>query len=859
MAIHIIGAKNDEEAGEKVLPQIDADLPHPNGAPANKLVLEDERILELLGHDNAIVRTFAIEQVASRDDDRLLSAVAERVNDEDPMVAMEAIGLLERREEKSAVETMKARFADAKGDLAAALASALGQLAPETLLEAVKARGRMDGEAYAATATALAIIGSPEVVEFLDKALNRAGALSPERRGALYGSALLSGDRALAGRVLGYAIDDSKKDEPENASFPTRAALCVLTGVPIPYSRREAGLELLDMARETLEHDVVPLLDDEGRAALEDAMKLKQPGAILAALAPVLEIEASSAEEDGELGTMPRRRKGLLAALVERAEPIGKLDVQAAGLFVATATKAASIVVAGGGDESKSQGLVALEKALEGSHDAATLAGMSEAELTALFESKPPREMRRLLSVIARETFLRGRTVDRLLGAAILAGHGEGLLDAAAESDDPAVHAAVIRSIGDKREQGEAAVLEVLQRTPLEERVTPLALACAEELRTERLGLVVGRRFLDLRAIARSSAARALLRVGDPRLLPVLESRAFEDEPEEVAWAVLSLVSGREVDEKLEAALARTMRGRDRRPDAPEVRLPLRCERCTEELWYGFERVFLDVEARDELGDPAFVGEVVCKACGAEDRLKPTAEGSQILTQHMMQFLQAAQSGQMDAPPLVTPAQTNINGKKAGLSEAMRVLEQDIAASPSAIRPRLHRARLRLLLKRKGVEEDLEAVLEADAQAVEAMAMRATQKMRDGDHDGAVEWASRALAKVRKEGDDVRLYDTDDRGALAENLEEYLVELEAIGTKMPEDLDLSAARHRREEKLREMRLEYEAQRAAAERPAPRPQDSAAPPSDAAFRAAGRNDPCPCGSGKKFKKCHGARS
>jgi len=22
-------------------------------------------------------------------------------------------------------------------------------------------------------------------------------------------------------------------------------------------------------------------------------------------------------------------------------------------------------------------------------------------------------------------------------------------------------------------------------------------------------------------------------------------------------------------------------------------------------------------------------------------------------------------------------------------------------------------------------------------------------------------------------------------------------------------------------------------------------------------AAGRNDPCPCGSGKKYKKCHGA--
>ncbi|MEQ1949641.1 MAG: SEC-C metal-binding domain-containing protein [Bryobacteraceae bacterium] len=27
--------------------------------------------------------------------------------------------------------------------------------------------------------------------------------------------------------------------------------------------------------------------------------------------------------------------------------------------------------------------------------------------------------------------------------------------------------------------------------------------------------------------------------------------------------------------------------------------------------------------------------------------------------------------------------------------------------------------------------------------------------------------------------------------------------------------------------------------------------------DAAAPKAGRNDPCPCGSGKKFKKCHGA--
>lgn len=26
-----------------------------------------------------------------------------------------------------------------------------------------------------------------------------------------------------------------------------------------------------------------------------------------------------------------------------------------------------------------------------------------------------------------------------------------------------------------------------------------------------------------------------------------------------------------------------------------------------------------------------------------------------------------------------------------------------------------------------------------------------------------------------------------------------------------------------------------------------------------MREVGRNDPCPCGSGSKFKKCHGART
>ena len=46
-----------------------------------------------------------------------------------------------------------------------------------------------------------------------------------------------------------------------------------------------------------------------------------------------------------------------------------------------------------------------------------------------------------------------------------------------------------------------------------------------------------------------------------------------------------------------------------------------------------------------------------------------------------------------------------------------------------------------------------------------------------------------------------------------------------------------------------------AARAAA--PRPQPQRVSAPPARREGPKIGRNDPCPCGSGQKFKKCHGA--
>lgn len=54
------------------------------------------------------------------------------------------------------------------------------------------------------------------------------------------------------------------------------------------------------------------------------------------------------------------------------------------------------------------------------------------------------------------------------------------------------------------------------------------------------------------------------------------------------------------------------------------------------------------------------------------------------------------------------------------------------------------------------------------------------------------------------------------------------------------------------------RLRAEARRASEEHNSPLPTERATPPAASTPRT-GRNDPCPCGSGRKFKKCCGGRS
>jgi hypothetical protein len=417
---------------------------------------------------------------------------------------------------------------------------------------------------------------------------------------------------------------------------------------------------------------------------------------------------------------------------------------------------------------------------------------MSPDALKADFEKRTEREMRRILSILSHEPIADAALIERLVVALFAAGHGVALLEAAAESNVESFSLSVLEHSPKVGEKAEAAALEILERRPPAREAAAIALGIAAHLATERLALVIGRRFFALRDLARPQLNEALIRIADPRLLPLIESRAFEDEPEEAALLLTATLA----DEPIEGKLAQI---RDRlmhtAPNPGDIEVDLRCKRCGETLGYRFPAIFVDPSARGKAdGDPAFVGDPICKACGTEDQLEPTETAVRTMTTLMMRYLGAIEQGQTDELR-VLPQTTRITGKETGFAEALRILDAEIARSPDSIRSRLRRARVRSILKRKRAIEDVKAVLAIDPSSPEALTAEAQVKLIHADTEGAVSSLAQALHSL---GAEPRMYELDADTAKRE-VENALVRLEAAGAKLPPELDLKAARLRVQE------------------------------------------------------------
>ncbi len=805
----LVGPDGAPIRSSEPLEQPDVRLPPASEAPETTYAMSDDEVGSLLEHDHVLVRQYAVEQVAHR---RLAAVDLEPRLEDDSMVAAQAARALETLEVSSAVPAVERALARAKGGLAAVLAGTLGALAPERLLPALKAKGRLDDETFIGGVGALAVAGTEPAHAYLGRSLNRAALQSPERRTALYAAALLSGAPELVRRVLDQAIDESLREAPpDGTSHPARAALASVTGGPRAYALPAAHQELWTATTDTLELEARPLMEEARASVLESALRERRAKDVLAALEPFasFEIVVPTDSEADDLGSMPTRRRGLLGALVAHREAVGRLNPESAALFVAAAARSVAITAFGRGSDRDSPGGRAIAKALEGKLSDEAADEVDPAARVAALQSVSERELRPFFVALTRERFRRAGTIRRWARASLEAGHGRALFSAAAESPDVRVHEAVVRAARDEPRAAEAAALELLEARPLDPPAARFATLVAEQLRFERLTLAVGQRFFELRALDPSLVAQAVLRGGDLRLLPLVESRAYRDEPEEVAWAVLSLIAGRPIEGPLRQAVDRTMADT---PGLP-LQVPLTCRNCKETLQYGFERAYVDVEAKEGLGDPAFVGDVVCKACGTPDQLEATEETAQILTAHMMQFLTEAQLGP-PGPALVAPAQTTVAGKKMGLAEAYRELSADVERSPESVRPRLHRARLGLLLRRATLEEDLTHILAADPTSVEGRVLDAHRRIQRGQIDEAMEMAV-TLVRELENGPEPRLYETADVPTLKASLEDLILELSDDGAPLPDDVDLTAAEQRR---IRREEERQEAEQAAISGP-----------------------------------------
>ncbi|MEE2901752.1 MAG: HEAT repeat domain-containing protein [Myxococcota bacterium] len=795
MAITIIG--ESKAAGADVLSFPEHNLPAPETAPVLQEIWSTDEISKLLRHEHPMIRTFALRKIADTKKDDLFPALIERIEDPDPAVARTAIEIVGELNLKDAIENLTKIFSSSTGELAADAAVALGRIEPQILADLVRKRGRLDDYAYAITTMQLARVETEDARAYLKKAMDRAGALSTGRRVALYTAGLMSGDTALIKRVLANAMADSrtepKEGEPDSAA---RLAVGAAAGLPASMSRISAGEALL----KSIAPESDDRIQDDAQKVFVASLRNNEPVKAIQGLAP-LTVHGVSEMARPELQSAGRRCRALLDILIEQAPKMTGFSPEALAVFAAAALDSAAVVHSSQNNPAEAPALIALGKVFE--IEPNVFIESSSEELRDLFSTQTSRDVRQTCKILAVNPIEEDLALDKIVTALVTAENGTAVIDAAAEAQTEHLGRALLRVARSQREHAETIALEALQRRPLEEHVATLALIIAAELGTKRLSLAIGRRFLELRKIDRMRFANAIIKLGDLDLIEMVKARAYADEPEEAAWVLLSLLGNHSIENELAEATARVKKREELRDDY-RLALPLQCENCGELLTYRMFSVFIDPQATDRHGDPAFVGDTRCKACGVEDKLKATDIAARIMTESMMSALANFEQGKVsEAPPRVVPRRTRYNGKDMSVADAARQADKDVIESPESIRAHLRRARIRLLLRRYNTIEDAGRAKEIDPRSAEAMYVMAGALAQKGDLDEAVRELVEARDILLAE-ENPRLYE-ETKEVLLREADNSLLQLENLGAKIPEELDLSKARKEEEERIEAFR------------------------------------------------------
>lgn len=284
-------------------------------------------------------------------------------------------------------------------------------------------------------------------------------------------------------------------------------------------------------------------------------------------------------------------------------------------------------------------------------------------------------------------------------------------------------------------------------------------------------------------------------------------------------------------------------RSRSAQPAKPEgLHLRLHCTSCHYEREHRVETIYYDLATheRREKGEATPYGpfvipqRITCPKCGAVDQYELSSMAYFAMMAEMLKLMVAHEKGEPDVGPEESPLRLIrfglADGREMHPYEAREMYRQQVEAEPNRADLRERYASvLRFLDHRVEAVEQYRAALRLEPANLEASLNLGRLARAAGDRTEAI----RMLESV------IRLAPVS--GLPLQEREEYV---EAAGEELsdlgghPQSAVRAPLGHREPTGTRGLA-------------------TAVPLTPSrATRKVGRNDPCPCGSGKKYKKCHG---
>jgi tetratricopeptide (TPR) repeat protein len=260
------------------------------------------------------------------------------------------------------------------------------------------------------------------------------------------------------------------------------------------------------------------------------------------------------------------------------------------------------------------------------------------------------------------------------------------------------------------------------------------------------------------------------------------------------------------------------------------VRLPLRCGQCGAVNEYDVDRVILLFESRDSF----FVArEYTCVDCGRTGAFEPAERAESYF--RMLTILVTG-FGMKDEPEkkkalleksILELVQVRVFGKSMAVPEALDAYEKAIREAPKNVGLRIGYGNILIQVGRPSRAEALfREALDMDPSFIQAHFGLATLAATRNDDREAFHW----LEAGRRHWDDARMYaEFSNSGTAGGDLASLYEDYCDFYNQVAERLELKV-------------------------PALRPPRDIPETASTGKKKVGRNDPCPCGSGKKFKKC-----